>query len=113
MDIDYRIECAARIETGDRLMDTVRTGRLVRIGHDRAAPSNFDRICNRPIAAGDDDRPDLSGDRAAPDMDDHRHPADLGERFAGQARRGEPGGDHDDRVLWRGFSHGGSSLPIG
>ena len=113
LDVDHGVEGVTRIKLNDRFMDAVRSGRLVWVGHDRPTAGRFDRIGNRPVAAGDDDRPDLCGNRAPPDMHDHRHPADLRQRLAGQARRGEPGGDQNDRVLWRSSGHGRSSQPIG
>ncbi len=97
--VDDGVVGAIGVELRDRRLDAVGAGRQLRIGHHRAPAGRFDRIGDRPVAAGDDDRAELGGDGAAPDMNDHRHPADVGERLAGQPRRGEPGGDQDDRVV--------------
>ena len=80
-------------------MDAVRAGRELRVGHDRPPARRFDGLGDRLVAAGDDHRPDLGSNGPAPDMHDHRRPGDIGQGLAGQPRRGEPGGNDDDRVF--------------
>src|SRR5215471_10111984 len=111
--VDYGIKGAVGVELRDRCVDAVRSGRVAWIGHDCPPAGCFDRIGNRLVAAGDDDRADLCGDRTPPDMHDHRHPAHLRQRLARQAARGEPGGDQNDRVLWCSSGHDRSLQPIG
>ena len=66
-----------------------------------APADRLDRRDDPSIVGRHQHRPDVGFDGAPPDVDDHRLAVDVGERLAGQARRGHAGGDEDD-----GFGHG-------
>ena len=63
----------------------------------RATADRLDRLDDAGVVGRDQHRPDVGLHGAPPDMDDHRLAVDVGERLAGQARRGHAGGDENDR----------------
>jgi hypothetical protein len=91
-----------RIEDVGRLLDAVRARGMVVAGQHGAAAGLLDHVDDARLVGRDGDRADAGFHGAAPDMHDHRLAMDIGQRLAGQARRGHAGGNQDQRVGHRG-----------
>ena len=96
--IDDDIVLPRRIEQRQRLEDAVGARGMIGPRQHRLAARRFDRRGDLALGAGDDHRPERGLARAAPDMHDHRRAADVGERLAGQPRRGHARGNDEHRI---------------
>ncbi len=101
LQVDDDVVASLGIVALDGLMHAVGAGGEPGVGHHRPPAGALDRLGDRRIGAGDDDRPEAGLHGAAPDVHDHRLAGDLGQRLVGQPRGGEPGGDDDDGMHGR------------
>ena len=81
-----------------RLEDAVGAGGMVGARHHGVAADRLDGLDDPRLVGRDHDGAEAGLHGAAPDMHDHRLALDVGERLAGQPRRGHAGGNEDDGI---------------
>ena len=83
-----------------RLVDPVRAGGVVGAGHDRLAAMGLHGGRDLRRVGGDRHPADLRLFRPPQHVDDHRHPADVQQRLAGQPGRRHAGGNQHQGAVF-------------
>ena len=104
LQIDDDFGLAVGIELAQRLVNPVRSGRMIGAGHDRFAAMGCHDGRDLRRVGGDRDAADSGGLGPAQHMDDHRQAGDIQQRLAGQAGGGHAGGNQHQGT---GFGHRG------
>ena len=102
LQIDDDFGLGPGIELAERLVNPVRSGRVIGARHHRFKAMGGHRGHNLGRVGGDRHAADLRGLRPAQHMDDHRQAGNIQQRLAGQAGRCHAGGDQHQNA---GFGH--------
>jgi len=112
LDVDHD-EVVRPAAGGSNFGDAVGAGSVLWPRHHGFVPVFRDRILNSAIVCGDYDLQTLLIARAIGNVDHHGFAGDVGERFAGQARRRVAGGNDDGEVHDRRQSANGNRRNTG
>ena len=99
IEIDHMAVAALRIAHGKGRCHPVAARGVAPFGDDGIAAMGPHRFGNRQVGGCHQHMADLRLHGPAPDMNHQRHAPDIGQRPPREVARGQPCGDHDDRIL--------------